>query len=159
MEETKDKAQKREFSAFEKRYKGLRWAQHILFWCSIFAAVLPALAVAVVTGLVFTEAHNVDGHWGLAGYAIFVLAVGAILMLKGLRDKFRDKMPWALTAATGSWIMTGFIYAIYKIVEDALFISLALAIGCSVATVMSSVSDYCKARANAMESEYYRRQK
>lgn len=158
MEETKDKAQKRELTAFEKRYKGLRWAQHILFWCSIIVAVVPAIVTALVTGLVFTEAHNVDGHWGLAGFAIFVLAVGAILMLKGLRDKFKDKMPWSLTAAIGSWIMTGFIWAIYKIVEDALFISLALAIGCSVAAVLSSVSDYCKARADAMEGEYYRRQ-
>lgn len=151
-------APKRELSAFEKRYKGLRWAQHILFWVSLLCATVPAIVVACVTGLVFEEAHNEDGKWRLAGFAIFVLAVGAVLMLKGLRDKFKDKMPWAVTAAVGSWIMTGFIFAIYKIVEDALFISLALAIGCTVAVVLSSISDFCKVQADAMQQEYYRRQ-
>jgi hypothetical protein len=150
-------APKRELSAFEKRYKGLRWAQHILFWVSLLCALVPAVVVACATGLVFEEAHNEDGKWHLAGFAIFVLAVGALLMLKGLRDKFKDKMPWAVTAAVGSWVMTGFIFAIYKIVEDALFISLALAIGCTVAVVLSSISDFCKAQADGMEQEYYRR--
>jgi hypothetical protein len=156
--ENKNKALERELTAFEKRYKGLRWAQHILFWVSVLAATVPALVVALTTGLVFTEAHNEDGKWHLAGFAIFVLAIGALLMLKGLRDKFRDKMPWSVTAAVGSWVMTGFIYAIHKIVEDALWISLALAIGCTVASVLSAISDLCKTQADAMQQEYYRRQ-
>lgn len=156
--DNKDKAPKRELTRLEISYKRLRWAQHILFWVSILTAIVPAVVVALTTGLVFREAHNEDGKWRLAGFAIFVLGVGALLMLKGLRDKLKDKMPWALTAAVGSWIMTGFIFVIYKIVEDALFISLALAIGCTVASVLSSVSDLCKARADAMQQEYYRRQ-
>ena len=64
-----------------------------------------------------------------------------------------------MTAAVGSWIMTGFIFVVYKIIEDALWLSLALAIGCTVATVLSAISDLCKTQADAMESEYYRRQK
>jgi hypothetical protein len=157
--EKKNKTPKEELTPFEKRYKRLRWAQHVLFWISILTATVPAVVVALNTGLVFQEASNEEGEWRLAGFAIFVLAIGALLMLKGLRDKFRDKMPWSVTAAVGSWVMTGFIYAIHKIVEDALWISLALAIGCTVASVLSAISDLCKTQADAMESEYYRRQK
>jgi hypothetical protein len=58
----------------------------------------------------------------------------------------------------GTWIMTGFISAIRAIVEDALVISFALAIGCSVAAVMSGISDLCKVQADAIRDEYNRRQ-
>ena len=157
--EKKNKTPKEELTPFEKRYKRLRWAQHVLFWISILTAIVPAVVVALNTGLIFHEARNEDGKWRLAGFAIFIVAIGVLLMLKGLRDKLKDKMPWSVTAAVGSWIMTGFIFVVYKIIEDALWLSLALAIGCTVASVLSAISDLCKTQADAMESEYYRRQK
>ena len=157
--EKENKTPKEELTPFEKRYKRLRWAQHILFWISILTAIVPAVVVALNTGLIFHEARNAEGKWRLAGFAIFVVAIGVLLMLKGLRDKLKDKMPWSVTATVGSWIMTGFIFVVYKIIEDALWLSLALAIGCSVATVLSYISEYYETRADAMESEYYRRQK
>ena len=86
-----------------------------------------------------------------------MVAVGAVLMLKGLRDKFRDKLPWATSAVIGTWIMTGFIAVIKTIVEDALIISLTLAIGCTVAAVLSSISDLCRAQADSLKDEYNRR--
>ncbi len=148
----------KELTKLEKKYKRLRWTQHILFWASLISALLPAITVALNTGLVYDIEQNDAGKWRLAGFATIVLSVGIILVLKGLSEKIRDKMPWAITAAVGSWIMTGFIFAISKIVEDALFISFVLAVGCTVAVVLSSISDLCRARADAMQQEYYRRQ-
>lgn len=151
----KEKAPKRELTRLEKRYKGLRWAQHILFWLSIISAVAPCAVAVLKTGLIYKAQE--EARWALGGYAIFVIAVGAFLMLKGLRDRFRDKLPWATSAVIGTWIMTGFIAAIKAIVEDALIISLVLAIGCTAAAVLSSISDLCKAQADALRDEYNRR--
>lgn len=156
MEE--NKAPKRELTRLEKRYKSLRWAQYILFVLSIASAVAPAAVAVFKTGLVYTVAENEGGKWSLAGYAIFVISVGVVLMAKGLIGKFKDKLPWATSAVIGTWIMTGFIAAIRAIVEDALFISLTLAIGCTVAAVLSGISDLCRAQADTLRDEYNRRQ-
>lgn len=154
----KEKAPKRELTRLEKKYKGLRWAQHSLFWLSIISAVVPCAVAVLKTGLIYSVAENESGKWSLAGYAVFVVAVGVILMAKGLMSKFKDKLPWATTAVIGTWIMVGFIAAIRKIVEDALFISLALAIGCTVAVLLSGISDFCKVQADTLRDEYNRRQ-
>lgn len=152
--ERKEKTPKRELTRLEKKYKGLRWTQHILFWLSILAATVPGAVAVLKTGLVYkTE----SAKWSLGGYVIFVVAVVAILMIKGLRDKFRDKLPWATRAVIGAWIMTGFIAVIKTIVEDAYILSLTLAIGCTVAAVLGSISDLCKAQADSLEDEYNRR--
>ena len=155
----KNNAPTRGLTRLERRYKSLRWAQYILFFLSLAVAVVPATVAVIKTGLVYTVSENSGGHWSLAGYAVFVVSIGAALMVKGLIAKFKDKLPWATTAVVGTWIMTAFIAAIKAIVEDALFISLTLAIGCTVAAVLSSISDLCKAQADAMRDEYNRRQK
>ena len=152
----RSKAPKRELTRLEKRYKGLRWAQHILFWLSIISATAPVTITAFKVGIIY-KAGNSEGRVALAGYAVFVIAVGVLLMAKGLREKFRDKLPWATTATIGAWVLTGFINAIRTIVDDTFYISLALAIGCTVAAVLSSISDLCKTQADALEDEYHRR--
>lgn len=146
---------KKELTRLEKRYKSLRWAQHILFWVSVAVAVVPAFVAILKVGLVYKESSG--ARWGLAGYSVFVIAVGVILMAKGLMNKFKDKLPWATAAVIGTWIMTGFISAIKTIVEDALIISFVLAIGCTAAAVLSAISDLCRAQADALRDEYNRR--
>ena len=153
--ENKKKAIKRELTKLEKRYKRLRWTQHVLFWISIIAAIVPALIVTFKVGALYKVSTGIK--WRLAGYAIFVVAIGFILIAKGLISKLRDKLPWAITAVVGTWIMTGFIAAIKSIIEDAFIISFALAIGCTTAAVLSAVSDLCKAQADTLRDEYNRR--
>ena len=148
-------SEKRELTDLEKRYKRLRWAQWILFVCSIISAILPAVIVAF---RVAPKLANAESRVGLAGFAVVILVIGAILMTWGLIMKYRDKLPWALLAAVGSWILYFLILSIQKIAEDAMFISLALAIGCSVALIAGSISDFCKAQADGIEQEYHRRQ-
>ena len=151
----KQKSPKRELTRLEKKYKCLRWTQYILFGLSIISAIVPCAVAVINTGLVYKAEEG--GRWALGGYAVFVIAVGAVLMIKGLRDKFRDKLPWATAAATGTWIMTGFIAVIKSIVEDAFIISFTLAISCTVAAVLSSISDLCRAQADSLKDEYNRR--
>lgn len=148
-------SEKRELTDLEKRYKRLRWAQWILFVCSIISAILPAVIVAFRVAPRF---KSTESRWGLAGFAVVILVVGAVLMTWGLISKYKDKLPWALIATVGAWILYLLIWSIQKIAEDALFITLALAIGCSVALVMGAVSDSCKAQADGIEQEYHRRQ-
>lgn len=145
---------KRELTDLEKRYERLRWGQWILFACSIISAILPAVISAF---RVAPKLQNTESKVGLAGFAVVILVIGAILMTWGLIAKYRDKLPWALTATVGSWILYFLIWSIQKIAEDAMFISLALAIGCSVALITGAISDFCKASADGIEQEYNRR--
>lgn len=147
--------EKKELSALEKRYKRLRWAQWILFFLSIIVAALPAVIVARLVALRFESAKE---GWSLAGFAVIILGIGALMIFRGLVRKLTDKIPWALGAAIGGWIMTVAFVSLRNIIDDALYISMALAIGCTVAVIMSSVSDLCKALADGIEDEYHRRQ-
>ena len=150
----KEKTPKRELTRLEKKYKGLRWTQHILFWLSILAATVPGAVAVLKTGVVYkTESEK----WSISGFVVFIIAVSAILMVSGLRDKFRDKLPWAMKAVVGSWVMFVFIWIIKSIIEDAYIISLVLAIGCTVAAVLGSISNLCEAQADSLEAEYNRR--
>jgi hypothetical protein len=148
-------SEKRELTDLEKRYKRLRWAQWILFVCSIISAILPAVIVAF---RVAPRLANVESRVGIAGFAVVILVIGVVLMARGLIVKYREKLPWALLATVGAWILFLLIWSVQKIAEDAMFISLALAIGCSVALIMGAVSDSCKASADGIEQEYHRRQ-
>ncbi len=147
-------SEKRELTEFEKletRYKRLRWAQWILFISSILSAIVPAVTVALRVALTIKDSGR---QISLAGFAVVILAIGALLMTWGLIAKYKDKLPWALLATVGAWIMTLLLWSLQKIIEDALFISLALAIGCTAALIMSSVSDFCKVQADGIEEEY-----
>ena len=151
----KEKAPRRKLTRLEKRYKRLRWSQHILFWLSVISAIMPC-AIAVLNRGIIYKAQE-EKRWALAGYAVFVIFVGVLLLAKGLREKFRDKLPWSTGAVIGAWIMTGFIAAIKAIIEDTLIISFALAVGCTAAAVLAAISDHCEAQADALRDEYNRR--
>lgn len=147
--------EKREPSKLEKRYKRLRWAQYILFWLSIATAVLPAAIVAYKVGRTFKRAEE---GWSLTGFAVIIIGIGAVLIVGGLLNRFHDKIPWAFKAAIGSGILTLLLWSLQSIVEEAFYISIALAIGCTVALIMGSISDLCDAQADSIEQEYNRRQ-
>lgn len=149
------KENRRELSRLEKRYKRLRWTQTILGWLSVIVAIAPVTWVTFKVGVEYKEAEQ---SWSLAGFAIIIIAIGVILMTSGLIFKYREKLPWALLATVGSWIMTALLWSLQKIIGDALYISLALAIGCSAALILGSISDLCKVQADGIEQEYHRRQ-
>lgn len=148
-------SKKKELTDLEKKYKRLRWTQWILFILSIITAITPAVIVAVRVAPRF---ESTESRWGLAGFAVVIISIGAILMLWGLIMKYRDKLPWLLLPTVISWLLFLLIWSIRKIADDAFFIALALAIGCSVAIIMSMISDFYKASADGIQQEYNRRQ-
>lgn len=147
--------EKKELSALEKRYQRLRWAQWILFALSIITATCPGAAVAIKVGLRYKSAEN---GWSLAGFCIVVLGIAIAFMIRGLFRKFSDKISWVLGATVASWVLVLLLWSLQAIIEDALLISWALGIGCSVALIISSISDLCKVQADGIEEEYKRRQ-
>ena len=147
--------EKKELSELEKRYKRLRWAQWILFALSIVVAILPGVVVAFKVASRFKAAKS---GWSLAGFAVIVLGIGALFIMRGLLRKFQAQLPWALSATVGTWVLTFLLLSLQNIVEDAFYISLALAIGCSAALIMGSIGDLCKAQADSIQQEYIRRQ-
>lgn len=150
-----DEEKKDELTELEKKYQRLRWAQWIIFAVSVVTAILPAVVVAIKVGLKFKSSES---GWSLAGFAVVVLGIGAAFILRGLLRKFSDEIPWALGAMVASWVLVLLLWSLQAIIEDALLISWALAIGCSVALVLGSISDLCKALADGIQEEYRRRQ-
>ena len=145
----------RALTELEKRYKRYRWTQWILFAVSIIAAVAPATIVTIRVGLRYKSAES---GWSLAGFSIVIFGLGLALIMRGLFRKFADKIPWAMGAVVGSWILVLLLWSLQAIIEDALNIALALAIGSSVAIIVATISDFYKAQADGLEAEYKRRQ-
>lgn len=142
---------KSELYKIEKRYKRLRWVQHILFWLSVISAVIPAFIVTLKVGLRYTESEE---SWSLAVFSVAIFALGLIFVLRGLLRKFAEKISWALGATVACWVMLLILWSLERIIDDALLIAWALSIGCSVALIMSSISDLCKVQADCLKEEY-----
>lgn len=142
---------KQDITELEKRYPRLRVAQVILLVLSIISALGPATAVAISEASTFKSAEE---GWSLAGYAVVIIGIGVLCVCGGLLSKYRDKLPWTLTATAAAWVMTFALGALRSIIDNAFWISFALAIGCSAAIIMASISDLCGATADGIEDEY-----
>ena len=134
------------------KYKWCRWLQWITLVLSVMVSVTPGTTVAIKVARVLKE--DAKAKWSLAGFAIFILCVAVLIVLRALDKKFAHKLPWALQAALWMWVMTIVIYALQKIIVQAAQISLALAIGTSAAFVLSLVSDVFKVIADGLKEEY-----
>ena len=137
-------------NALDKKYTRLRVIQLITFIISIVTAIAPAVLVAVKVASTLKSAEE---GWGLAGYAVVVIAIGVLLIVGGIMGRYRSKLPWALTSTIGSWVMVCLLEAIQRIISNTLLITWALALGCSCALILSSISDLCKALADGIEKE------
>lgn len=146
-----EKKEKKELSKLEKRYPRLRLAQVIFLVLSIISALGPAIVVAVSEASTFKRA---DEGWSLAGYAVVIIGIGVLCVCGGLLAKYRDKLPWALRATVVAWVMVFALHALRSIIDEAFWISLALAIGCSAAIILASISDWYGAIADGIEDEY-----
>lgn len=137
----------------EKRYKVCKWLELISFILSIVFAVVPGIAAAFH---VAPAVKGVGPKMGLAGYAMFLVAVGVLIVLNSLGKAFAHKLPWVLTALVSSWILAFLLISLRSIIDQAVIIAVAFAIGCSAAFIMSSASLLFKAVANMTSDEFYR---
>lgn len=133
-----------------KTYKVIKWASLI---CSIISAILPAVLVAIKVAPSFP---HVSVGVGVASVGAFVLALGLIFIIRGLEKRYGKHLPWATTTVLWSWVLWGMIFATQKVIAQAAQISLALAIGASVAFVLSLVSDLFKVLEKTIKEEYDR---
>lgn len=142
--------------ALNRRYKIYRWIQHITFWVSIGIAVVPGIVEA------FKIAPFVKGALpkiGLAGYALFLVAVGVLIVLRALGKRFAHKIPWAISAAAASWVLFLVLLSLKSIINEATAIAFAFATGTGAAVILSSVSEIFKVLANITSEEFDRRSK
>lgn len=144
----------RELAELEKKYKRARWAQWILFALSVISALGPAIVVTIKVGMRYKSAES---GWSLAGFSIVILGIGVAFILRGLLRKFAEKIPWTTGAMIGSWILVLLLWSLKAIIQDALYIALALAIGSSVAIILATISDFYEVHADGLEAEYKRR--
>jgi Na+/melibiose symporter-like transporter len=121
-----------------KRYKLCEWA---CFAASIMSAALPGVAEAIKVAKVLNTS---EAKWGLAGYAVIIICIAGIIIWRSLGKKFAHKLPWALSAAVWTWAITGAIFALKGIIDNALLITFMFAIGATVAFVLSCLSDLFK---------------
>ena len=137
----------------DKRYKSckiLKWLFGIL---SIPFAIVPPVCVAFRVAPAIPK----TSVWvGVTGVAAFLLAIGLLFVIRGLNRRYGQKLPWATTCTLGSWTMWAFVTAVEKIIEQAGQIALALALGSSVAFILSLGSECFRVMERNAEEEYKR---
>lgn len=138
----------------EKRYKRCKLMQWVAFVLSIVFAVAPGFVTAF---RVAPAVKGVGPAVGLAGYAAFLVALGVLIVLNSLGKAFAHKLPWALSAMACSWILAFLLICLKDLIAQAVAISVAFALGCSAAFVLSSASVLFKAIAEMTRDEFNRK--
>ena len=118
-----------------RRYKALRT---ICFILSVEAAVAPSVLAAIKVAPVLKDTGS---RWGLAGYAVIILVLAGLIIWRGLSKKYAHKLPWALSVSILSWGLVALLTSLQRIISQALYISIAFAIGATVALVLSVLCD------------------
>jgi Na+/melibiose symporter-like transporter len=104
-------------------------------------ATVPGAVAAIK---VAPSLKDTGSKWGLAGYALVIVGIAALIIWRALSKKYASKLPWALSAMIWMWALAGVLFALKKIIEEAALISFVFAIGASVAFVLSSLTDLFK---------------
>lgn len=121
-----------------RRYSLLKW---LCLISSLIAATVPGAMAAIK---VAPSLKDTGSKWGLAGYALVIVGIAALIIWRALSKKYASKLPWALSAMIWMWALAGVLFALKKIIEEAALISFVFAIGASVAFVLSSLTDLFK---------------
>lgn len=137
----------------DRRYKACKILKWLLLVMSIICAVCPAVVVAFK---IAPSVPKVKPSVGIASFALFILAIGLIFVIRGLEKRYAHKLPWATTALLWAWVLYCFLFAMEKVIAQSVQISLALAIGASVAFVLSLGSELCRVIEKNAEEEYKR---
>ena len=138
----------------EKRYKHCKIMQWAAFVLSIVFAVVPGIVTAF---RVAPAVKGVGPAIGLAGYALFTVAIGVLIVMRSLGKAFAHKMPWALSAMACSWVLAFLLICLKDTINQAVVIAVAFALGCTAAFVLSSASLLFKAIADMTRDEFNRK--
>lgn len=137
----------------DKRYKSCKVMKWLFGILSIPFAIVPPVCVAFRVAPAIPK----TSVWlGVTGAAAFLLAIGLLFVIRGLNRRYGQKLPWATTCTLGSWTMWAFVTAFEKIIEQAGQIALALALGSSVAFILSLGSECFRVMERNAEEEYKR---
>ena len=118
-----------------RRYR-LLWL--FSFVLSIISAIVPGAVAAIK---VAPKLKDTGSRWGLAGYAIVIICIAALIVWRALSKKYANRLPWAISATIWMWALTAVLFALQKIIDEALLITFVFAIGTSVAFVLSCLTD------------------
>ena len=133
------------------KYRRLKLLQWFCFILSVASATVPPFVAALKVAPVLKDAGS---KWGLAGYAVFVLAIAGLIVWRGLSKKYASKLPWAMSVAILAWGLAALLFSLQKIIDEALYISFMFAIGASVAFVLSCLTDLFKTIAAQVREEW-----
>lgn len=136
-----------------RRYKTYKVLKHVLLIISIAVAIIPAIWVAFK---VAPSLPRVKPAAMVASFALFILAIGLILIIRGLEKRYAHSLPWAMSTLLGAWALYCFLYAIEKVIVQGVQVALALAVGASVAFVLSLGSELCRVLERSAREEYER---
>ena len=137
----------------DKRYKSCKVMKWLFGILSIPFAIVPPVCVAFRVAPAIPK----TSVWvGVTGAAAFLLAIGLLFVIRGLNRRYGQKLPWATTCTLGSWTMWAFVTAFEKIIEQTGQIALALALGSSVAFILSLGSECFRVMERNAEEEYKR---
>ena len=138
-----------------KRYKALRWAQHISFWLGIASCVLPMLIASI---RVIPSIKDTESRLAFGGVAIFFTAIVGLVLAKNVVKRFSANLPITLTVFIFVAALTVFMMCLQKVIDDAVAILTVGLIGCFVGVIFEFASIVCKYNADEIE-HYYKKGK
>ena len=138
-----------------RRYKTLRWIQHISKWMGVAVCILPMFITSMK---IAPKIENVESGLAFSSVGIFFTTVAALILVKGLAQQIASKIPPALAVFITTLILLIFVECLRKVLDEASAVLLAGVIGGFAGTLLGFVSIYCKGVADDMEI-YYRKGK
>ena len=79
-----------------RRYKLLKW---LCLISSLISAIVPGMAAAIK---VAPSLKDTGSKWGLAGYAVVIVCIAALIIWRALSKTYANNLPWALNATIPS---------------------------------------------------------
>ena len=110
------------------------------FVLSVLSASVPGVIAAIKVAPVLKDTGS---RRGLAAYAVILLMISGLIIWRGLSKKYAHKLPWALSVSILSWGLVVLLTSLQRIISEALYISLAFAMGATVALMLSALCDLC----------------
>lgn len=134
-----------------KKYRTLRWAEHITFWIGVAACILPMLiaSIEIVPAIKSTESRLAFG-----GVAIFFTAIVGLVLAKNVVKRFASNVPCTLTVFVFIIALLIFLKLLSMVIDDALAILMVGAIGSFVGVLLQFASIICKHQADDIEIYY-----
>lgn len=135
----------------ERRYKKLRWAQHILFVLALAVCIIPMVVSSIK---VIPAATDTESRLAFGCVAVFFITITILVLFRNVLRKFVANIPCTFGVLIVMVAIAIFLFLLKKIIDDALAIVFIGAVGSFFGVVLETISTVCKIKADDIKTNY-----